>query len=414
MDDRTKPPVDGVSAAALPPGRARVWMLGAVISMTAVSHASQQVFLPAIPVSAAEFETSLGLTQVATSVSMACMAVAMLFYGPLSDKYGRRPVLFVGATGFLLGSIVAAIATSIEVLLLGRLLQAVGGAAGFVVGRAIVRDIYGPENSARVLGTLTLVMVGAPMVAVILGGALTDFVGWRAVFGLTFLAGLGAAVALWLFVPAGLRGTLASPSVATLVRGYARLLRSPAFIGFAGQGAVSVGAFMAFMGTAPFLMHDVLGRPAIEFGVYFALVTLVFMLANFVGGRLSIPIGLERMVALGGLVSTLGVLLCMAWFGLDGLGVAVLFMASTLASIGNGLAMPNSQAGALNVIPELAGTASGGAAFLQTMFGAVFLQVVASLTGESAWPLFGAMLTSAVLSLTFGLIPLLLRWRASN
>jgi DHA1 family bicyclomycin/chloramphenicol resistance-like MFS transporter len=89
-------------------------------------------------------------------------------------------------------------------------------------------------------------------------------------------------------------------------------------------------------------------------------------------------------------------------------------MASTLASIGNGLAMPNSQAGALNVIPELAGTASGGAAFLQTMFGAVFLQVVASLTGESAWPLFGAMLTSAVLSLTFGLIPLLLRWRASN
>jgi len=399
------------TAIAVPEGRARVLLLGAVISMTAVSHASQQLFLPAVPVIAEEFGISLGLTQVATTVSMVCMAVAMLFYGPLSDKFGRKPVMFAGAAGFLTGSLIAASATSIEMLLLGRLLQAVGGAAGFVVGRAIVRDLYGAERSAGVLGTMTMVIVAAPMAAVVIGGALTDYVGWRAVFVLTLALGLGSTLLLWRFVPSGLRGTLASPSVGTLVRGYGRLLCSPLFIGFAGQGAVSVGSFMAFMGVAPYLMHEVLRRPAIEFGVYFALVTVVFMLSNFAGGRLSRHVGIERMVAFGGLVATLGTFAGMTWFGIAGLGIAVLFLTSTVASIGNGLSMPNNQAGALNVIPELAGTASGGAAFLQTLSGAIFIQIAAILTSDSGWPLFAAMLTASTLSFVFGMIPFLLRGR---
>ena len=169
-----------------------------------------------------------------------------------------------------------------------------------------------------------------------------------------------------------------------------------------------MGTFFSSMAAAPFVMVELLGRPATEFGVSFAAVTLVFIGANFVGGRLSARVGTARMVLIGAVWSACAALAGLLWYAFGGLGVVVLFATSTLISIGNGLALPNALAGALNVVPERAGTASGAAAFLQSMMGAAFAQAAGSLVSVSAAPLFWAMLVAAVAALVFATLPTIL------
>ena len=383
----------------------------ALIAAVAVGHMSQQIFAPAVPAIAREFGVSLGIAQIAFSLSLVFMAVAMLVYGPLSDRYGRRPVLFSGLSLFLVGSAVAAFAPSIELLIAGRVMQATGGASGLVVARAIVRDVYGPKRAAGVLGTLIMFAVVAPMFGVVLGGVLTDTLGWRAVF--LVMLGLAAATMILIAValPRLAPSADAAPSFGTLARGYARLMRSPVFMGFALQGGLSPGSFTAIMATGPYLMVEVLDRPATEFGIYFALVTVVYMSTHFIGGRFSSRVGIERMVVIAGLISTAAALAGLAWFAVFGLGVAVIFLTSSGTSVGNGLAQPNSQVGAMNVIPELAGTASGGAAFTQTLSSAIFAQVTASFIDDSGGALFIAVAVSAVLALAAGSVPYFIRRR---
>jgi DHA1 family bicyclomycin/chloramphenicol resistance-like MFS transporter len=388
-------------------------LFATLVAAVAVGHMSQQIFAPAVPAIASEFAVSLGVAQIAFSLSLVAMAVAMLVYGPLSDRYGRRPMLGAGLTLMMAGSVIGALAPSIEFLIAGRVIQAAGGACGLVIARAVVRDLYGPQGAARVLGTLIMFAVTAPMIGVVLGGVLTDTLGWRFVFAV--MLGLSALTLLlvMLVLPRMAPAASAAPSIGALARGYAQLMRSPVFLGFALQGGLSPGSFTAIMATGPFLIVSVLDRPATEFGVYFALVTVVYMSGNFLGGRLSNHVGIERMVLLAGLLSAAAALAGLAWFALAGLGVAVIFLTSTGTSIGNGLAQPNSQAGAMNVNPQLAGTASGGAAFIQTMLSALFAQVTASLIDDSGAALFIAMAVSAILALGFGAIPYILRRRGA-
>lgn len=389
-------------------------LFATLVAAVAVGHMSQQIFAPAVPAIAAEFAVSLGVAQIAFSLSLVAMAVAMLVYGPLSDRYGRRPMLGLGLTLMMAGSVVGALAPSIEFLIAGRVMQAAGGACGLVIARAVVRDIYGPQGAARVLGTLIMFAVTAPMIGVVLGGVLTDTLGWRFVFAVMLaLSGLTLLLVM-LVLPRMAPAASAAPSIGALARGYGRLMRSPVFLGFALQGGLSPGSFTAIMATGPFLMVTVLDRPATEFGIYFALVTVVYMGGNFLGGRLSSQVGIERMVLLAGLASAIAALAGLAWFEIAGLSVALIFLTSTGTSIGNGLAQPNSQVGAMNVNPELAGTASGGAAFIQTMFSALFVQATASLIDESGAALFLAVAISAVLALGFGAVPYFLKRGATS
>ena len=380
-----------------------------LVAVTAAGPVAVQLFIPSVPAIAKDFDVSLGATQIAFSMPLVLMALSMLFFGPLSDRFGRRIVLLCGMAIFLVGSIIAGLANELVILIVGRALQSVGGAGGLVIARAIVRDIYGPEQAARVLGTLITVFIAAPMVAVILGGILTDLFGWRSIFYLTIGLGLTVTLMVYYVLPSVPPKQNQLKGVGSVVRAYATLLRSPVFIGFAFQGAFAPGAFMAFMAVGPYLTVTILDRTATEFGIYFGLVTLLFMGANYVGGRLSHPIGLERMVIIGAIVATVFSIAGLSLYLTTGLTFFVMFATQTMSSIGNGLAMPNSQAGALNVNPELAGTASGGAAFVQTMIGAMFAQTVASATGDTGLPLFIATLFAACGALVFGVIPFLVQ-----
>jgi len=384
----------------------------ALVANTAIGPAATQLFVPCIPAIAVEFDVPIGVAQISFSASLVALAISTLFYGPLSDRYGRLPMLYVGLVVFLVGTTISLFSTDVTILIFGRIIQAVGGAAGMVITRAIVRDIYGPKGAARVLGTLIVATIGAPMLSIVLGGLITDLFGWRWIFGLSLILGLVVATLAWATMRGGEKASGSVAGFADMLRGYGRLIRSPVYIGFVLQGGFGSGSFFSFMAVGPFLMVEVLDRPATEFGAYFALVTLVFMSGNFFGGRLSNRIGLERMVVVGGIAAVTCAAVGLGAFALFGLGVAVMFGTSFFISFGNGLTMPNSQAGALNVMPELAGTASGAAAFIQTIFGAIFAQAVASIIDPSGAALFVAMLIGVSAALFFGSIPLFLKLRA--
>ena len=389
--------------------------LAALVSATAMGPMAMQLLVPSIPAIAVHFDVSLGLASLNFSVSAVTIAISTLFYGPLSDRFGRRPVLLAGIAIFAVGTVIAGVAPSLWILIAGRVVQATGGAAGLVIARTIVRDIYGPDRSASVIGTLTVAMVAAPMIAVILGGVLTDAFGWRAIFVFALLVSIPAAGLIVTALketrqgPPARSGSMAGFTLREMVRGYGRLFRLPSFNGFVFQGAFATGSFFAFMAAGPHLMVEVLDRSASEFGIYFAIVTIIFMAANFMGGRLSSRIGIERMVLLGSAWSAAAAVLSLIWLAAFGLSVFFLFAVSALVSIGNGLALPNTQAGALNAIPEIAGTASAAAAFVQTMMGAVVAQVVGLLVTNSAAPLFVSIALTSVFALGFAILPTIYR-----
>ena len=386
----------------------------ALVANTAIGPAATQLFVPSVPAIAVEFGVAIGVAQISFSAAMVALAISTLFYGPLSDRYGRLPMLYVGLVFFLIGTTIALFSTDVTMLIVGRIIQAVGGAAGMVITRAIVRDIYGPKGAARVLGTLIVAMVGAPMLSIVLGGLITDILGWRSIFGLSLILGVLVAILAWATMRGAEKTTGRVTGIIDMLRGYGRLFRSPVYVGFALQGGFGGGSFFSFMAVGPFLMVEVLNRPATEFGAYFALVTLVFMGGNFFGGRLSNCVGLERMVVVGGIAAVTCAAIGLGAYAIFGLSVAVMFGTSFFISFGNGLAMPNSQAGALNVLPELAGTASGAAAFIQTIFGAIFAQVVASIIDPNGAALFATMLFAVGMALLFGSIPLMLKNRATK
>jgi MFS transporter, DHA1 family, multidrug resistance protein len=392
------------AAAALPESR---WSTAALMALlaaiTALAPFSLQIFLPALPAIQASFAVAPGVVQLALSLSILANAVANLAYGPVSDRFGRRPVLLVGLAAFVAGSLACALAPSIELLIIARIVQSIGGAAGMVLARAIVRDLYDRERSASVIAYLTMAMVVAPMLAPTIGAVLLDVASWRAIFYL--VTGVGVALT-WPII-----STLAETRPPEARRhggpfaGAGAVLRSGLFWSYTLQSTFGISVFFAFIAGAPYFMMNVLGRSATEYGLWFILVSAAFMAGNLTAGRFSGRIGLDRMVLAGALLALAGaglsgaLLLAGAWTPL------ALFGPMMAVGLGNGFAVPNAQAGALSVHPLLAGTASGIAGFSQMFVAALVSQAVGMLQNGTPYPMAGFMVASAVLSLLGFILP---------
>lgn len=382
-----------------PGGRTSFGLMMILAGVTAVAPFSLQIFLPALPAIQADFAVGAGTAQLALSLSILANAFATLSYGPLSDRFGRRPVLLGGLVAFVLGSVACALAPTIGVLIAARIVQSVGGAAGMVLGRAIVRDLYGRERAASVIAYLTMAMVVAPMLAPTIGAIVIDTASWRATFYL--VAALGALLT-WQ-VALGLAETRMPGPLGTgwtgLLAGAGGLLRSPPFLAYVLQSTFGIAVFFSFISGAPYFMIDVLGRSVTEYGFYFILISLGFMAGNLVAARLSPRTGLDRMILCGSMLSTaaawlaLALLLGWTWQPL------ALFGPMMLAAFANGLTIPNAQAGAVSVEPTLAGTASGLAGFAQMFMAALVSQAVGMLQNGTPYPMAGFMAACAALSL---------------
>jgi MFS transporter, DHA1 family, multidrug resistance protein len=370
-----------------------------LISVAVLGPVAIQILLPALPAVQTSFAVPAGIVQLVLSVSMLALAVATLIYGPVSDRVGRRPVLLAALGVFLGGSAICAAAPRLWVLLAGRVLQAVGGAAGMVLSRAMARDRYGPEKSAGVIGYLFIAIVIAPMPAPAIGGLMTDLIGWRANFVFTGAIGLAVFVA----VIAGLRETLvthlAQSGPTSILSSYRSLLRSRIFLGYALQCAFATGAFFGFVSATPYIVVSVLGRPATEYGLYSLLVSFGLVIGNFLSVRLAGRASRDEMILSGSVVALLGAGLGLALSLRGGVTPFSVFAPAVVLAVGCGLSLPNSVAGAIAADPEAAGSASGLSSFLQLVASAVFAQVAAIWQDGTPVPMGVCVMTANVFAL---------------
>lgn len=370
-----------------------------------------QILLPALPTIAESYEVNSSTAQLTLSLSMLAIAMGTLFYGPLSDKYGRKPAMLLGLGVTFIGSLLCYVAPTIELLIVARFIQAFGGAVGLVVARAIVRDIYGAQEAARVIATLVMVMVVVPMMSPALGGEMMARFGWPSVFLVIATASVLIFAVLSQALPETLQKPVPFEGIGSMLGTFARLLSSNAFRGYAFCVSFVSVVFFSFIAAAPEIMVTVLGRPPTEYGYYFIMIPLGFMAGNYVARRFGSQVGIDALINSGGIIALVGIVLAIV-LQLAGFTQPIaLFAPVTIAVLGNGITLPNAQAAAINEFPDYAGSASGLTGFMQMSLSAVAAQVVALIFNGTVYPLLLMMLTASMLS--FGLFRMTMHSKAS-
>jgi DHA1 family bicyclomycin/chloramphenicol resistance-like MFS transporter len=403
---------DTSTAVTIPPLYNETPLLMLLIAVTAIGPLALNIFIPSMPGLQSALATDYATVQLTLTLYLLGTAVAQLFLGSWSDRFGRRPVLLLGLALFLIGSLASALATSIGLLIGARIVQAVGGCAGMVLGRAIIRDLYPADVAASKIAYVTMAMVVAPMLAPTLGGFLDVWFSWRAGFvAVAAFAGV-VLIATLRLLPETHRELQPLTGLGRMFIGFIGLLRSPLFCGYALNSAFASAIFFAFLAGAPYVMVEILGRSPAQYGLYFILVSICYMAGNFIAARLSRRLGINRMLlisaALAVLATTLLVLLAMNAV----LTPMAIFGPMMLVAIANGINLPNSISGAISVDPAMTGAASGLAGFLQIATGALATFIVGQLQDNSQWPMVITMFAAAVLAFAALLLVLTTRNRS--
>jgi len=382
--------------------------------MSALGPMALNIFMPSMPGLAKYFVVDYGLVQMTLTLYLIGLGAAQLVYGPLSDRYGRRPVLLWGLGIYCVGSLACVFAPSITLLMLGRALQAIGGCAGLVLGRAIIRDLYDRDRSAAMIGYVTMAMSLAPMLSPALGGYLDTLAGWRASFAFCSLAGLAVYIWVILTLPETLAQRGEGEGAASLIRGYGMLLRSPLFCSYALQTAFTSGVFFAFIAGAPFVVVTVMGQPASEYGLWFIIVSIGYLIGNFFTGRYAARVGINRMLAVGAAIGMIGIVALALASWLTALSLPGIFLPMMVVALSNGLTLPNGTAGAISVNPRAAGAAAGLSGALQMLTGAAAALLVGYGQDHdpSQYPMLWTMLGCGILAVISYLIAA--KFRASR
>ena len=373
-----------------------------LVAMHAIGPTSLTIIVPSVPAMAVQLASDPGLIQLTISLYLVCLAVAQLFLGSLSDRFGRRPVVLAGIALTALTSFAAMVAPSAIALIVARSAQAFGASAGMVIGRAMIRDLYDRDRAAAMIGWVTMTTVVVPMLAPLLGGILDTAFGWRAIFA--FLGAMSLAVLIWAFFALPETRPVHRPDAqpARLAREAGMLLTNRSFIGYSLSGALGCGAFFAVLGGGSHLVVNIMGRSSVEFGIWFGVTSFGYMIGNFFAGRYSQRYGVDWMVRWGLIIEVIGTAMTVAVAVLiPDVGPAPIFALQVVIQIGNGMLLPNAIAGAVSVRPQVAGTAAGIVGFTQMAIGAVAAQGMTAIHigATSAIPLSVAMLVWAAVAL---------------
>jgi DHA1 family bicyclomycin/chloramphenicol resistance-like MFS transporter len=355
-----------------------------LILLAAVSPLAMNLFVPSMPSIALDLDAPYATVQLGLSLYLIMTAAMQLVIGPLSDIFGRRPVIYGGLALFLVGTVMCVMAQSAELFLAGRIIQA-ASSAGMVLSRTIVRDVYPREKAASAMGYMVMGMAVAPMVGPAIGGLIDQLAGWRFSFVALGLFGAAALAAGVMTLPetnryrgAPLRAQLAS---------YKALARMPLFWVYACQAGFASAAFFGFLGGGPAVSNTYLGLTPVAYGIYFALCALGYSIGNFIAGRFSERRGVERMMLDGVLVSLAGPLSAVALFSAGVEHPLAFFLPLALVGLGNGLTLPNSSAAAIGLKPEAAGAASGLLGAIQIGIGACASIVAGYIAGKEGLPI---------------------------
>lgn len=372
-------------------------LLTAVVGLGALSI---DMFLPSLPAIAGAFDSPPATVQLTVTLFLMAFAASQLVYGPLSDRFGRRWVLIGGLALYSVAGLACALAPTIGILIGARALQALGGGAGPVVARAVVRDLHERERAARVFSYMAMVQSLNPMLAPVVGGYVHESFGWRAVFYV-----LAAAGALFVaLMAAGVRETNVRRDHTALRpgamgRNLAVLLTDRAYLAYVLVNALMFGGQFAFISGSSFVLIGALGVSPSIFGLCFGAVALGITTGTVLSGRFGARLGLDRTILCGttiGAAAGLG-LAALAWTGI--LTVAAIIAPMYVFAVGLGLTLPNGMAGAVGPFPRMAGLAAAVAGFLQMTGSALYSVVVGHFYDGTARPMTSAIALAGVSAL---------------
>ena len=381
-----------------------------LVLVAGVPALSLNIFLPSLPSMARHFGVEYHLIQLSVSLYLAMTAAVQLMIGPLADRYGRRSVLLLVTAIFVVASVGTILAPGYVSFMICRMAQA-AIAVGFVLSRAIVRDMVPEDQAASMIGYVTMGMSVVPMAGPVIGGALDEIFGWQATFALLALSGIGLFALIW--ADLGETGGRRQTSFLDQAREYPDLFRSQRFWGYCLSAAFASGAFFSYLGGAPFVGSEIFGLSPAALGIYFGAPAVGYMAGNFLSGLFSVRVGLNRMMLAGALVTLAGMTV-LALVTLAGFVSPLIFFGfTTLIGLGNGILLPSANAGMLSVRPALAASAAGiGGALLIGLGAALSAMAGAVLTPTSGpMPLILLMLVTSAMSLACA-IWVILRARA--
>ncbi|UWQ96650.1 multidrug effflux MFS transporter [Rhodobacteraceae bacterium M385] len=368
-----------------------------LIIMTGLGALSMNIFLPSLPAMTDYFDTDYRLMQLSVSLYLLVNAALQIIIGPISDRFGRRPVILGGTALFIFATIGCLLASSIEVFLLFRMMQAVI-VTGLVLGRAVVRDMHDEAEAASKIGYVTMGMAVVPMVGPGIGGTLEQSMGWQANFWLLLALGLGILALVW--ADLGETAKASTSSLREQIAQYPELLTSRRFWGYCLTAAFASGAFFSYLGGAPYVGTEVFHLSPAQVGIFFGAPAVGYFFGNGISGRYSTSVGINPMILWGTSVTAVGMALSLVLFLVGLQSPFVFFGFMTTVGFGNGMVLPNATSGMLSVRPHLAGTASGlGGAIM--LFGGAAMSALAGtmLTGgDGAYPLIIIMLITSLLA----------------
>ncbi|MCA3279538.1 MAG: multidrug effflux MFS transporter [Roseomonas sp.] len=356
--------------------------------MAAIGPFSIDMYLPALPMLGQSLGTTAGAVQASLAVFFLGMALGQIFYGPIADRYGRRLPLFIGLGVYTAASLICALAPQIESLIAARLMQALGGCAGMVIARAVVRDVADERGAIRLMARLMLVMGVAPIIAPIIGGTLLGVIGWRGIFLCLTAYGAILLLVIALFLPETLpperRRRDGLPQVFGVWR---RLLGDGYFMGHALAGGLVIGGMFAYIAGSPFVFMELYGVLAEDYGFYFGANAIGIMLVGQVTARLVDRVAPARMLTMALSISAVSgiALLGVTMTGLGGFAAIIVALFVYVSMIG--AVMPLTAARAMAPHGAIAGNASALMGTLQFGSGALAGVALGALQNGTALPM---------------------------
>lgn len=335
-------------------------------SLVALGPLATDMYLPALPTLGVALDAGVDQLQLTLSVFMVGFACSQLIYGPLSDRFGRRPVMIGGLLVFAAATLGCLHVQSIETLIVLRFFQAMGGCAGPVLGRAIVRDLYEREQAARMLSYMGAVMGLAPAVAPLIGGYLLVTLGWRSIFQALALYGVLALVVItWVVGESNRQPDPQALRFRRLLGNYVRLCRDRRYLGYVLSVSFVFAGLFAFISGSSFVIMDYFGYAPQQFGYFFAIMVAGYMVGTLLSARLGQRVALDRLLLGGALLCAVSgaSMMLLNWWRLPHVAVVVVPMMGY--AMGVGIVMPQGMAGAIGPFPRMAGVASALLGFIQ-------------------------------------------------
>lgn len=338
-----------------------------LVLIAAINPLALNVFIPSMPGMAGEFGVPYTTIQLGLSLFLLVTAVITLIAGPLSDIFGRRPVILGGFLLFLGGTAISLTAQSAEMFLAGRIVQT-GSAVGVALSRAIVRDLFSRNKAASMIGYVTMGMSIAPMLGPAIGGLLDDIYGWRA--GFLLLAAVGALAVLVVLTALPETNHGRGRALREQMNDYRGLLSNGDYWTFVLTGSLAACVFFGFLGGGPVIANNYLGMSSAAYGLWFAACAGGYLIGNFLSGRFSERIGIARMISAGATFSVVGGTLPLILLAAGIREPIALFGPTFVIGVGNGMTLPNAISAAVSIRPSAAGAASGLMGSMQIGLGA--------------------------------------------